>query len=170
MKRNIVVNRISFTFVRQVPPTGLVYKNKKGDEAVFSYNKIKRHLFGNINTNDGREYEIESCHNGHVLKEIDVKNLGSESPKMPRFAQTQSPKIDATEDTTTIVTFSVMFYYTQEFEAGTADIEGFVDQIIELTSPTRDSSIARFLSELDHFALRRPVSQTPLGTSKHLQE
>lgn len=134
MKRTIIVNRIKFTFVRQVPPTGFVYKNKKGDEAVFSYNKIKRHLFGNINTNDGREYEIESCHNGHVLKEIDVKNLGSESPKMPRFAQTQSPKIEATADTTTIVTFSVMFYYTQEFEAGTADIEGFVDQIIDITN------------------------------------
>ena len=102
---------------------------------MFSYNKVKKHLFGNINTKDGREYEIESCHNGHVLKEIDVKNLGSESPKMPSLDMAQSPlEVDATADTTTIVTFSVMFYYTPEFEAETADIEGFVDQIIDITN------------------------------------
>ena len=45
----------------------------------------------------------------------------------------QSPA-DATVDNTTVVTFSLMFYYTPEFEAITADIEGFVDQIIDITN------------------------------------
>ena len=139
MKKTITVNGISFTFVRRVPPTGFVYKNQQGDEGVFSYNKVKKHLFGNINTKDGREYEIESCHNGHVLKEIDVKNLGSESPEMPTLEKTQQqqPSLtlsDGAADNTTLATFSLMFYYTPEFEAATADIEGFVDQIIDITN------------------------------------
>ena len=133
MKRTITVNGIRFSFVRQVPPTGFVYKNPQGDEGVFSYNKVKGHLFGNINTKDGREYEIESCHKGHVLKEIDVKNLGSEAPEMPSLDMSQSSS-EAEADNTTIVTFSLMFYYTPEFEAVTADIEGFVDQIIDITN------------------------------------
>merc|ERR1711936_1268964 len=125
IKRNIKVNGISLNFVRQVPPTGLVYKNQQGDEAVFSYNKMKKHLFRNINTHEGREYEIESCHNSHVLKEIDVKNLGSEKPMMiPSSSSPENPfgSNRGIEDSTTIVTFSVMFYYTLEFEAVTADI------------------------------------------------
>ena len=134
MKKTITVNGISFTFVRRVPPTGFVYKNQQGDEGVFSYNKVKKHLFGNINTNDGREYEIESCHNGHVLKEIDVKNLGSEKPATLSFLEKPQSPADATADTTTVVTFSLMFYYTPEFEEVTADIEGFVDQIIDITN------------------------------------
>ena len=52
---------------------------------------------------------------------------------MTSFGKPQSPA-EATADTTTIVTFSLMFYYTQEFEAVTADIEGFVDQIIDITN------------------------------------
>ena len=135
MKQKITFHGISFSFVRRVPPTGFVYKNKQGDEAVFSYNKKKRHLFGNINTHDGREYEIESCHNGHVFKEIDVKNLGSENPIILKLDKLQpSLAADATADNETIVTFSLMFYYTPEFEAATADIEGFVDQIIDITN------------------------------------
>ena len=91
IKRNIKVNGISLNFVRQVPPTGLVYKNQQGDEAVFSYNKVKKHLFGNINTHEGREYEIESCHNSHVIKEINLENLGSKTPlTMPNISNPES--------------------------------------------------------------------------------
>merc|ERR1719219_2505156 len=41
---------------------------------------------------------------------------------------------DRVEDTTTIVTYSVMFYYTQAFEDATADIEGFLDQVVTITN------------------------------------
>ena len=44
MKRTITVHGINLTFVRKVPPTGFIYKNNQGDEAVFSYNKLKRKL------------------------------------------------------------------------------------------------------------------------------
>ena len=37
-------------------------------------------------------------------------------------------------DWTTIVTYSVMFYYTQAFADTTADIEGFLDQVISITN------------------------------------
>ena len=54
---------------------------------------------------------------------------------MPSSSTPESPMADnGIKDSTTIVTFSVMFYYTQEFEAVTADIEGFVDQIIDITN------------------------------------
>ena len=37
-------------------------------------------------------------------------------------------------DRTTIVTYSVMFYYTPEFKAVTADIDGYIDQVIDETN------------------------------------
>jgi len=33
-----------------------------------------------------------------------------------------------------IATYSVMFYYTPEFETATADIDGFIDQIVDVTN------------------------------------
>ena len=137
MKKSIKINGISLNFVRQVPPTGIVYKNQQGDEAVFSYNKMKKHLFGNINTYEGREFEIESCHNSHVIKEINLENLGSKTPlTMPNISNPESSAANRREDIdrSTEVTFSLKVYYTQEFEAVTADIELFVDQMISRTN------------------------------------
>ena len=38
------------------------------------------------------------------------------------------------EDTTTVVTYSIMFYYTQAFEDTTADIDGFIEQVLAETN------------------------------------
>merc|ERR1719228_2431066 len=40
----------------------------------------------------------------------------------------------AADDTTTIVTYTVKVYYTPQFKAATADIDGYVDQLIQDTN------------------------------------
>ena len=132
----MTANGINFKFYRELPPTGIVFKNENGDEAVFSFNKKKQHLFGTINTHDEREFEIERCHNGHVFKEINVTTL---EPRLPIFPETtESLSLERStfveQDNATIVTYSIIFYYTQEFAFVTADIEGFVDHIIDITN------------------------------------
>ena len=38
------------------------------------------------------------------------------------------------DDSTTIVTVSVIFYFTQEFKSATADVNGYVEGLIENTN------------------------------------
>ena len=135
--KKLTINGITLKFFGQVKPKGYIFKNEQGDEAILTFNRENQHLFGTVNTHDGREFEIESCHNGHVFKEIDVANL---EPALPAKPTVKGQPLSLTraeprnEDNTTIVTYSVMFYYTQEFEDVTADIEGFVDHIIDITN------------------------------------
>ena len=133
--KKISVNGINLEFASLVPPTGFVYRNEQGDEAVFSYNKINGHLFGDISTHDGKTFEIESCHHGHVIKEVDVSHLKNDYVTVPDSVLANvSSRADHPVDRNTIVTFSVMFYYTAEFEAITADIQGFIAQVIDITN------------------------------------
>ena len=37
-------------------------------------------------------------------------------------------------DDTTIVTFSVMFYYTPDFAAQTDDVESYFDEVVDITN------------------------------------
>ena len=133
----ISVDGIELEFERRVPPNGFVYMSKKGDEAMFSYNKETGHLFGDISSHDGRTLEIESCHNSHVIKEVDVGHLKNDYVTVPESVLANVSSRAAYNwdgDTSTQVSFSVMFYYTEEFEAITADIEGFINQIMDLTN------------------------------------
>ena len=47
---------------------------------------------------------------------------------------------DREEDTTTIVNYSIMFYYTQAFEDATADIDGFLDQVVSIANTGYNNS------------------------------
>ena len=42
--------------------------------------------------------------------------------------------IKSSADTRTIVTYTVKVYYTPQFAATTADIDGFIDQVIQETN------------------------------------
>ena len=115
---------------------GRDYKNAKGDEAFISYNKANGHFFANLDTHDGRIFTIEACHNGHVIKEMDMEKQKPSGPLTPPASMLPLAPANSIEvtDTTTVVTYSMMFYYTKEFAAVTADIEGFVDYAVELTN------------------------------------
>ena len=136
--KELTIDGVKLKFVEKVEPRGFIFKNDLGDEAILSFNEKTQHLFGTLNTHDGREFEIESCHNGHVFKEIDVASLEPALPAVPDVADQPLSRLKRAgvmnEDNTTIETYSIMFYYTQEFEEITADIEGFVDHIIDITN------------------------------------
>ena len=52
----------------------------------------------------------------------------------PKYLQVQQLLKRGEEDLTTIVTVSIIFYYTQEFEAITPDIKGHLEHMIENTN------------------------------------
>ena len=52
----------------------------------------------------------------------------------PTYLQVQQLLKRGEEDLTTIVTVSIIFYYTQEFEAITPDIKGHLEHLIENTN------------------------------------
>jgi len=120
---------IELKFSNTVPPFGHTYKSDKGDEAVISYNPKTKNMFGNLQTADGKYYGIEKCNQFHVFKEYDVPSFVQE-----KAVKIESPTIKNVDtksvDNTTVVTYSVMFYYTPEFSATTSDIPGFIDQVI----------------------------------------
>jgi len=130
----ITLKDIEFTFSNTVEPHGFVYKTSQGDEAVLSYNEETGNLFGTISTEDGRAFAIEKCFNNHVWIEYDVQAFDESVGLTSHGNDTLAVTRDLTTDMTTMVTFSVKFYYTQEFSDITADIEGFIDQVIAETN------------------------------------
>ena len=124
---------IELSHSNTVPPYGHNYKSTGGDEAVISYNPRTKNIFGNFKTQDGKSYSIEKCQNSHVLKEYDVSSF-----KPDRAITIDKPSLNhihaKSDDNTTVVTYTVMFYYTKDFAAVTADIPGFIDQLIAETN------------------------------------
>ena len=116
------------------------YSDPGGSDLLFTYNPDSRGLHGNFRTSTGRSFTIEHCFGeAHVWSEIDVESLehnagvdtleGSLSKYLmpsPLFRRRQTDMAD----TTTMVTFSIKFYYTATFAARTPDIDGFVDQVV----------------------------------------
>ena len=147
----------TFTFSNRIPPTGFVYKTAEGDEAVISYNEASGNMFGSLKTHDGKSYGLEKCHLGHVWKEFDVASFGPDESiqrqtilnlhkTVSHETPAQAPRED---DNTTMVTYSVMFYFTPQFAAATADIPGFIDQVIgETNQGYRNSRIPVQVSKL----------------------
>jgi hypothetical protein len=100
-------------------------------------------IYGHAALADGGSYVIEYCGDAiHVLKELDVANLGenlgvdyveedSNTTTVNRFKRSNDR---GARDTTTIVTYTVKVYYTPQFAAVTADIQGYVDQVIAETN------------------------------------
>ena len=132
---DLTINGIDFSFSNKIPPNGFVYKNDLADEAVISYNKKNGNIFGSLKTHDGRSYAIERCNEGHVWKEFDVSSFGpDEATRMPAPNPTKDGQDTSAQDKTTMVTYSVYFYYTPEVSASTADITGFIYQILSETN------------------------------------
>merc|ERR1711970_426693 len=110
------------------------YQNEKID-MVITYNAAKGSLHGHATDDStGASYVIEFCGNNvHVLKQMDVDNMAEDSVS-DEIMEVADTHYDDVADTTTIVTYTVKVYYTPQFKAATADIGGFVDQVIEETN------------------------------------
>ena len=125
-----------------------VYKGQNV-EVVLTQNPSNGGLHGHAMAG-ARSYVLEYCGSaGHVWKEIDVQSMGEH--ETVDFIETEEISVadrsehlnrieEASRDTTTMVTYSVKFYYTPEFAAATADIEGFLDQVIAETNQGYNNS------------------------------
>merc|ERR1719219_2302139 len=124
-------------FDSTVEPHGFVYHNTLGDEAVITYNNKTGNMFGRMSTHEDKHYFIEKCHYGQVIKEYDLSSFGELEMGEEHGGGRSMEKVDARVedmDNTTIVTYSIMFYYTQAFEDTTADIDGFLDQLVSIAN------------------------------------
>lgn len=125
---------IVFSFSSTVSPNGLVFNNPQGDEAVLTENN--ENVFGSIKTHDGRSFAIEKCHNGQIFKEFDSKLFPDEEsvPIESKLTSPENIKRQDRNDNATVVTYSVMIYYTLEFASVTADISGYINQVMAETN------------------------------------
>jgi len=117
----------------------------QGCEAVFSFRGGK--VIGNIEYEDGTDFVLEPCFNFpgcHVWKEEDTAHMeeeeGEEVPLEMRSANLESDRAvnklrqQGIDDDTTIVWYSIKYYYTKEFAAATDDIQLYMDQVIAETN------------------------------------
>ena len=98
-------------------------------------------MFGSFHI-QGIGYEIERCLNGHVLKRHkkaimrdDVVNPEYEIPRNPAL------RFWGARDQTTIVTFTIKFYYTETFAKQTPDVEGWIDNSIAVVNQAMINSL-----------------------------
>jgi hypothetical protein len=118
---------------------------------IITHNPSTGGIHGHFMTSTGLSYTLEYCGDaGHVWKEVDVQNLGSNEGidyvDVPEIAVDPLERVvnprpvhddflrQGLADNTTIYTYSVKFYYTPSFSAVTPDIEGFIDQVLAETN------------------------------------
>ena len=142
-QQNINILGTEFYFANRVEPHGYAYKNRWLDEAVLTYNKKTDTMFGSFHI-QGREYEIEKCHNGHVLKLKQHKKkdtMKDDVVKMYEIPRNPALRFWGVRDQTTIVTFTIKYYYTEAFARHTPDVEGWIDNSIAVVNQVMINSL-----------------------------
>ena len=112
-EKDISILDIDLSFHSSIQPNGFVYKNSAGDEAVITYNPNTGNMFGSFKTHQDKSYAIEKCHYGYVWKEFNVSSFGEdvvERISVPDIPGIKNLVEAGVADTTTPVTYSVMFY------------------------------------------------------------
>jgi len=122
------------------------YVNDDGCEAVFSFRKGK--VFGDIDAPKGN-FVLEPCaafKGCHVWKEEDMAKFNHDEDQMipdpdadralatRNWGASNALRQQGIDDNTTIVTYSVKYYYTREFAEVTDDIELYMDQVTAETN------------------------------------
>ena len=99
-------------------------------------------IFGSLTTHDGRSFTLEKCKTGYMWIELDMESLHPSLAddslfKMEKRKKRRKRNSDYLEllalgetDNTTMATFSIMVYYTEEFAEITEDIQGRIEHTI----------------------------------------
>ena len=164
-------NGLTLTFSNMVEgsSTGYYYSGQGGD-AVISYNPDTGSMFAHASTYNGDSFVLEGCGDeGHVWKQIDVASLGDDEGVPLEEVGNDGVNGELHQrlvtDNTTVITYSVKFYYTPQFQAVTPDIEGFVDSVVAETNqgyinsqvPIRVSKLCTELATINDESSARTV-------------
>ena len=124
-------------------PNGYCYSGING-EAVLSMNPAQPDsVYGHYAASDGKSFILEYCgSNSYVVKELDTVTMAEEGEPSLDIDDAIDiftiyyiiDTLKAEVDNTTIVEYSVKFYYTEELEADTADLDGFLQLVIDETN------------------------------------
>ena len=131
------------------------YSDNNETEALFTYDPITKRMNGFIDVGE-RKFVLEFCGDqGHVVKEMDTDSMVEEEEHEDQassisvtsdtsgedyFSEMMSAHYDYNndnqedEDTSTVVTYSVQVYYTQELADSTSDIKDFLELVISETN------------------------------------
>ena len=140
-RNDIIINNVSLTFTNFIPPHAQTYKTDQGDEAVISYNEVTGSIIGTLKTVDGHSFALESCFDHFIFEEFDLTSFEEEEISA-EFEEDYVINLPPPRPETRVTsgsnegqrTYSVMFYYTPEFAAATANLEDFIDQVIAETN------------------------------------
>merc|ERR1719357_1577111 len=135
------------TFVDSPQEDSFFFQDDDGTEATFTRGK-SNNLIGNVLYSDGRDFTLEPCRafkGCHVWMEedethwVDEESVPVTEEEMKNATVNNRQATSALiqqgkDDSTTVVTYSVMFYYTPEFASITEDIPLFVSQVIAETN------------------------------------
>ena len=134
LSQSLSILNISLTFCSQVQPNGFVYKNDLGDEAVITVNNRSGNVFGSFKTHQGKSFGIEKCQTKQVLKEFDLETFDQEEVLHSENWSNNIVPESVPSDNSSLVQYTVMFYFTTDFAKITADIGGYVDQVLAETN------------------------------------
>merc|ERR1719357_2010132 len=135
------------TFVDSPQEDSFYFEDDDGTEATFTRGK-SNNLIGNVLYSDGRDFTLEPCRafkGCHVWMEEDETHWVDEESVPVTYEEMRNATVNnrqatsaliqqGKDDSTTVVTYSVMFYYTPEFASITDDIPLFVSQVIAETN------------------------------------
>jgi len=135
------------TFVDSPQEDSFYFESEDGTEATFTRGK-SNNLIGNVLYSDGRDFTLEPCRafkGCHVWMEEDETHWVDEESVPETDEERKNAKVNdrqatsaliqqGRDDSTTVVTYSVMFYYTPEFASITDDIPLFVSLMIAETN------------------------------------
>merc|ERR1712112_273569 len=135
------------TFVDSPQEDSFYFESEDGTEATFTRGK-SNNLIGNVLYSDGRDFTLEPCKafkGCHVWMEedethwVDEESVPETEEEMRNATVNNRQATSALiqqgkDDSTTVVTYSVMFYYTPEFASITDDIPLLVSLMIAETN------------------------------------
>merc|ERR1712080_415034 len=142
-----VLGEWSLSFLDTAGEGSHTFSDSDGSEATFTSGQDTNgnlHAIGNVDLAGGRDFMLEPCSNFpgcHVWMETDRSKLKIDGEPVMEVSQTErrfeerSALIaEGRADTTTVKTYSVMWWYTKEFADVTADIPLFISQVIAETN------------------------------------
>ena len=120
------------------------FYNSSNAEVVITYSPSTGGMYAYAAMSNGATFTLENCgEKGHIWGEVDLESFDEidDVPSVPykRHLANEDEKIEllrklGREDTKTVATFSIKFYYTPEFIANTPDIHNFIEQVLSITN------------------------------------